>query len=245
MYYGTGRDWTIIYNDFWKYNPLTDAWEQLSDIPKQRCYETVSLSIYDKGYLGLGRDCTGVFLNDFWEYRPISDQWEQLEDSPSDGRYYAKAVSFAGYGIVGSGQNEFSEMLNDFYAYQPIAKTCTKLPDPPMINRRGMSSAAIPFHGAFFIGGLDETFTRSNQVFQIKFKDDTEASFKLIYNDTQRTLYISQIDSVSQINVFNINGRAVYDVRVSDSQHFIQTLNWNSGAYLVRINQKVKKIVIL
>lgn len=245
LYYGTGRDWTIIYNDFWKYNPTNDAWEQLSSLPKTPCYETVSFALYDKGYLGVGRDCTGVFLTDFWRYNPRTDEWVQTEDFPADARYYAKAESYGGYGIVGSGQNQFSEMLNDFYAYDPIKENWTQLPSLPISNRRGMASAAIPFKGAFFIGGLDESFNRSKGVFRLSIKNEIEASFKLVYNGTQKIIYISEIDSVGQINIFSTDGRAVYETELSDTQHFINTSDWTPGTYLVRINGKVKKIIVI
>ena len=124
------------------------GWTEVASSPKLPCYETIAFDLYDAGYLGLGRDCTGVYLDDFWQYEPSADEWFQKPDFPGDARYYAKAESFAGLGFVGTGQNESGVMLNDFWSYDPIQNEWFSLPDLPGESRRGLASCSIPYHGA-------------------------------------------------------------------------------------------------
>lgn len=60
--------------DWWRYNPATDHWEQLQDLPFGHRAGGQSFGIGGRGYL--------LFNNEFWEYRPESDQWTALTLPP-------------------------------------------------------------------------------------------------------------------------------------------------------------------
>lgn len=244
LYVGSGRGWDEIYKDFWAYNVQQAEWRQVSDLPKLPCYETVSFELFDNGYLGLGRDCTGVYLNDLWRYDPLEDDWLQEVDFPSDARYYAKAEAYNGVGIVGSGQNASGQMLNDFWAFDPIQKSWTEIPIPQMSKRKGLASAAIPFHGVYFIAGIDESFNRRNEMYQLKVVASASSNFRLVYNQPNAIIYLTEIAMPTNVQVFDINGRMVYESKAIDSYLYIDINSWTKGLYLVRVNDDVKKIIL-
>ena len=244
LYVGSGRSWEEIYKDFWCYNPKQDEWRQVSDLPKLPCYETVSFELFDFGYLGLGRDCTGVYLNDFWKYNPLEDDWNQEIDFPADARYYAKAEAYNGFGIVGSGQNEAGLMLNDFWAFDPIQKAWTEIPVPPMSKRKGLASATIPFHGVFFIAGIDESFNRRNEMYRLNIISTAPVSFRMIYSQPSAIIYLTEIGMPANVQVFDVNGRIIYESTAIDSYIYMDVAGWTKGLYLVRVNNEVKKIIL-
>jgi N-acetylneuraminic acid mutarotase len=65
---GTGTDTVAglyIHNkDFWKYDPVTDAWTQIADVGNIGLSGTIGFSIGNYGYIGLGNS------NFFWRYNP-------------------------------------------------------------------------------------------------------------------------------------------------------------------------------
>lgn len=60
--------------DFWKYNPLTDQWTRIADMPVASS-GAVGLSAGGFGYV-----CLKSIENNFWKYDPLLDKWTQLPD---------------------------------------------------------------------------------------------------------------------------------------------------------------------
>jgi len=60
---------TVIYNDLWSYDPLSNAWVQSAIIPYSGRYNAISFVINNKAYIGFGAS-NNVNLRDFYEYDP-------------------------------------------------------------------------------------------------------------------------------------------------------------------------------
>ncbi|BDD06591.1 Kelch repeat-containing protein [Aureibacter tunicatorum] len=104
-------------NDFYRFNPGNQAWEQVADFPGDHRQEAVAFVIGDKAYVGLGYNGYDV-LNDFYEYDPNLNTWKQVADFPSTGRRGAIAFSLNDKGYVGAGYDQSANM-NDMYSYDP------------------------------------------------------------------------------------------------------------------------------
>jgi len=63
-------------SDFWKYNPVTNSWTALNNIPVPR-FEAISFSIGQKGYFGTGIDSSG-YCKDLWEFDPYTVSIDEL-----------------------------------------------------------------------------------------------------------------------------------------------------------------------
>ena len=68
-YVGTGDYYdyynSTVFNDFWKFDPVTNTWDQIADYGGGQRQQAVGFCIADKGYVG-----TGGSSRDFWEYTP-------------------------------------------------------------------------------------------------------------------------------------------------------------------------------
>ena len=71
-YIGTGyysKNSPYSKNDFWKYDPVTDAWTQKADFGGIARYSAVGFSIASRGYIGTGYAIDG-YKKDYGEYCP-------------------------------------------------------------------------------------------------------------------------------------------------------------------------------
>jgi N-acetylneuraminic acid mutarotase len=59
-----------LYKDFWEYNPSTDSWTQVADLPINARCVAATFSIGNKGFVGTGGDGSGISYHDFWQYTP-------------------------------------------------------------------------------------------------------------------------------------------------------------------------------
>lgn len=84
MYVGFGHG-ANIYKDFYRYDPIADAWMQLNDIPGQARVAGTQFNYQDKGYIlsGDGENHGPMATGEFWQYSPTTDTW--LELTPHSG----------------------------------------------------------------------------------------------------------------------------------------------------------------
>lgn len=71
-YIGTGggsSNGSILYKDFWEYNPINDTWKQRASFGGTARFVATGFAMNGKGYIGTGWDASGN-RNDFWEYTP-------------------------------------------------------------------------------------------------------------------------------------------------------------------------------
>jgi len=163
---------------------------------------------------------------------------------PGDARYYAKAESFSGLGFVGTGQNEFGQMLNDFWSYDPIKDAWNSMPELPAERRRGLASCSIPFRGAYFICGLNDSFNRLKDVYQLSVSVQEDVKFKIYINTSNQLLYATDITENSVLNIFDINGRLIHHFEAIEDHLQIDISSWSSGLYLVAIDNQTEKVII-
>ena len=66
-YISVGYNYSIFFQDFWEYDPLSNSWIQKPDFGGGKCSYAVGFSIENKGYLGTG-SVNATLLNNFWVY---------------------------------------------------------------------------------------------------------------------------------------------------------------------------------
>lgn len=77
---GTGTNRTPL-TDLWEYDPATDQWKQLKDVPVGGRANAIYFSVGSKGYVGAGSDQTKLH-SDLWEYDPAADSWTAKKNIP-------------------------------------------------------------------------------------------------------------------------------------------------------------------
>lgn len=78
-----------IYNDFYKYDPFTDEWITMSELPAEGRVAGTQFSYNGKGYAlsGDGDDHSTLDSGELWEYDPQNDSWLQLDSHPGNSRW--------------------------------------------------------------------------------------------------------------------------------------------------------------
>ena len=103
-------------SDCWEYDPTTDGWTQMNDIPVGRAY-AVGLSIPQGGIVGTGY--AGWNYNDFYEFNFTTKTWGKMLSMPGQ-RFNAEAfaignIIYCGGGLYGLGAND-KATLDDFHS---------------------------------------------------------------------------------------------------------------------------------
>jgi N-acetylneuraminic acid mutarotase len=111
--------------DFWKYDPDTDEWTEVSDFEGTPRYNAISFVIGSKAYVGTGYD-GDQYNSDFWEYDAVSDQWSEIESYPGDKIESGIAFVINDKAYVCSGRNNDTYNL-DFWSYSPGEELWSKL----------------------------------------------------------------------------------------------------------------------
>jgi len=122
-YFGTGYNSSddYRYNDWWKYDPNTNAYTQLADFPN-KISGAVAFECAGDIYVGSGYD-GDIRLNDFYKYSITDNSWSKIDDLPGDARYGAVAFTVNDKGYVGTGVAANTVYLKDFYCYDPVTST--------------------------------------------------------------------------------------------------------------------------
>ena len=114
--------------DFWRYEALTDTWEELPDFPGAPRSFSYGTSRGTKAYVGFG-GFGGTAYNDLWEYDSETEEWTELSSCPCAVRYHPAFVQLDDKIFVGMGNG--SSNFNDWWEYDIPTDTWTQKDDLP------------------------------------------------------------------------------------------------------------------
>ena len=125
------------------------SWLQMAAYPGGKRCGTVSFSINNKGYMGLGTDSAGNFTTDFYQYDPVGNSWTQMASLPSFGRAYCVSLTIDAKGYVITGERT-GGTTNENYEYDPVANIWTSKSPMPVSGR--MNAAGFTINGMAYVG---------------------------------------------------------------------------------------------
>lgn len=128
-------------NDFYRYDPQTDEWEELPPFPGTPRGYAYGTSRGEKAYVGFGADNNFEGLNDLWEYDSATEEWTELATCPCAGRYHPAFVQLGEKIYVGMGNNN-SGNRRDWWEYDIATDTWEQKDDLP----------GNPRHHPFYFG---------------------------------------------------------------------------------------------
>jgi len=125
-YNGAGIN--VLFNDWWEYDPSTNAWTQKADYLGGDCYHAVGFTIDEIGYVGTGRTSVSgsVLVQDFFKYDPVTNTWATISSFIGTGRRGAVSFVIDGTAYVGTGETN-SGRVGSFYKYDPVIDTWTQI----------------------------------------------------------------------------------------------------------------------
>jgi N-acetylneuraminic acid mutarotase len=140
---------TITHEDYWQYDPGSDSWTQIADFGGGQRYHSVSFSIGEFGYVGLGEDHDDNYHNDFYRYVPQLNIWQPIANFPGNPRRAAAGFVIDGFGYVGTGQSDFG-YEEDFYKYDPLANDWYPIAD--FLGEARSAAVAFAHNGKGYLG---------------------------------------------------------------------------------------------
>lgn len=158
-YVGAGMDSVsaptgITLKDFWRYNPLTNAWTAVADFPGMGgngVYFSTGFSVAGKGYICGGKTGSATYSAQLWEYKPSNNQWIQRASFPGGVRYQMASFVVGSKAYVGMGidQNIYKK---DMYCYDPGANLWTPIAPFPAYERGAASTFTLDERGFICLG---------------------------------------------------------------------------------------------
>jgi len=157
VYIGLGKDFSpyipINYKDLYKYNPSSNQWVKLSDVPfgpyeQTGRFETASFVVNGIGYFSGGALSTGD--TNCWSYSPQTDIWSRIADFETP-RSYTSSFSLNGFGYVSGGTTVGGSNRKDCFRYDPSSNSWTKIDNIGHIERGGHFSFVL--NGKAYVGG--------------------------------------------------------------------------------------------
>ncbi|MDG1841773.1 MAG: kelch repeat-containing protein [Crocinitomicaceae bacterium] len=142
-YNGAGPN--ILFDDWWEYDPATNAWTQKANYMGGETYHAASFSINNIAYVGTGRVPSTNLVKDFYKYNPVSNSWTQISDFPGSGRRGGVGFAIDGFGYVGTGTG-----TSDFFKYNPTNDSWVSVASLPASGR--ISAVGFEMGGYGYVG---------------------------------------------------------------------------------------------
>ena len=157
-YAGLGVDYSssTFYNDFWQYNPSTNAWIRKANFPGNARVCPATFVVGNKAYVVTGFNNTNTSISECWQYDAGTDTWTQLNDFPGGARCCAVGFTI-GTGYIGlGGQSQFYILYRDLWKYDTLTDTWAREADFPATGRWGASAFTV-FGKGYVCSGSDTT----------------------------------------------------------------------------------------
>lgn len=131
------------FNDWFEYDPVTNLWTQMANLPGTPRGLAGGFEVGGKGYIGTGQS-SGPALQDLWEYNPTTNSWIQKGNFAGIGRQdIDRAVfSIGTLAYWGTGTDGWNS-LNDFWEYNPGSDIWTQKANFPSGTRFGATGFSI------------------------------------------------------------------------------------------------------
>lgn len=161
-YIGTGLKGTNTrLNDFWEYDPETDAWTQKANFGGLARAFASGFSIGDKGYVGCGDANSSAHTSaDFWEYDAASNVWTRKADFGGVPRRGAVGFAIASKGYMGTGRYQGPDHYKDIWEYDPATDVWTRKADLTGNSRAFAAVFSIGNKGYLGTGRDDNGFVK-------------------------------------------------------------------------------------
>ncbi len=147
-YVGSGKYENGLLNDFWKFDPGTGTWNQLTDLPFGSLAGATAITMNDYAYVISG--------NNFWKYDPNLNSWVQMADFPGPARYHGTGFSIGDNLYFGTGRSNMEITGNDAYyrdlwKYNSLIDSWIRMRDLPVSVKNG--AYGFSYDGKGYIGG--------------------------------------------------------------------------------------------
>ncbi|CAG5079276.1 N-acetylneuraminate epimerase [Parvicella tangerina] len=241
-YCGSGRNDTLVFSDWYVYDPVRDTWNGISDFPDER-YESVTFVINGIAYVGLGANLDGDFFNTFYRYSPLESSWFRIAEFPGLARTYSQGFNQDGKGFVCGGMDENGNILNECWEYDPSIDEWSQVDDFPK-KMRGMSHFKLSGCN-YFVTGLDESFNRIKSTYSSCTDEEIGDGFLIYPNPSIGKIAIVVESEFEETNlqIFNVLGKLVYQSSITFSYTLLDLSDFDVGVYILYFRNDKREII--
>jgi N-acetylneuraminic acid mutarotase len=257
-YVGTGLDTygNILYtDDFYSYNPSTNAWDSVPNMPLRYSFNSVAFTIEDTGYV-IGLNVGGGPTDTLFAYYSCFNQWFFKKSIPADTpRADAIAFSIGKFGYFGTGDCGSGTFLNDFYEYNSLTNSWNRKAPIPLAGVDEATAFSIGLHGYIcFEGEGGHLVGDTAQLWE--YTPDFATSINTIYtleasaypNPFTTQLIIQTSAPNTRFNITDMSGKLICYGTTVGKQEVINTATWRQGTYFVELvspdgGREVRKVV--
>ena len=123
-YAGTGSNGSRLCNDLWRYDPITDTWEEVEKMPAPARLGALAFVIDGKAYVGGADNMVGADY-EFWQYDPQLNKWTRKTDVPwlnmSGSTLTEFSIGKKGYLLATFNNHNFYEYDSEFDRWSQLA----------------------------------------------------------------------------------------------------------------------------
>lgn len=138
-------------SDFWKYDPSTNSWTSIANLPGGGIYFATGFSVGDKGYICCGKKGPNWYTTTLYEYNPSSNSWITKASFPGGVRYQLSSFVIDNMAYVGLGVDQ-DLYRKDFWQYNPVSNSWTAISDLPASERGSSHTFTLGQRGFVCMG---------------------------------------------------------------------------------------------
>ena len=151
IYLGCGTNGSSYYNDFYRWNQVTNTWSTITSYPGAGYhFDPISFSIEGKGYVGLGWNGSAG-ATDLWRYDSTTNNWTQMASLPGPGRDDGSVFVIGHKAYLIGGSQGGPPYLEDVWIYDAHTNSWTQKGNSPAGKLDALITFSIGNHG--YIGG--------------------------------------------------------------------------------------------
>ncbi len=224
-YVGTGYDGTEQ-TDFWLFDPAANAWAQLTSFSGVARESAVGFSIDNEGYIGTGWN-QNAYYNDFWMYEtvtaPLPIELLNFNASPMKSTVLCKWTTA-------------TEINNEFFTVER-SKDGKVFEELGKVNGAGNSNSQLnysfidkqPYSGLSYYRLKQTDFNGKYTYFNIVSVLFGSKNDYVIYpNPTTSLLNIHSNNVSSELTIYDVTGKEVYNITISGIDNFIDVSKCNT-----------------
>lgn len=170
-YAGTGFDNSFSpLNDWWRYNPVLDSWQQMTDFPGGARQYATAFVLNNLIYVGTGVG-SEIYYNDLWQYNPEDNSWTQMASLPAAARSSCAVFTIGENAYLCGGFFGLTDHSNEVWKYSSVDDAWTQVASLPVELRLAAGFQIGDF--GYVAGGFNETSGTLNSTY--KFDPDADA----------------------------------------------------------------------
>ena len=152
--------------DLWEYDPGTDTWTQVADLPGAARHQAFAFTVSGKAYFGGGIiPNSSTYFKDLWEFNGTN--WTQKADMPlpgSEGVYEAAAVTLNGLGYIVGGNGYTAINQQGMWSYDPASNSWTTRTLAPFAQYEGQIHYAFVIDDLIYAGTVIDPFSNKGRI---------------------------------------------------------------------------------